>query len=85
MGIDDYRRTIVLLLGALKMTVEQAIKAYTQLQEYMHPSNSPSADPERTRNSEAYRDEFIKIIRSVDMEVDSSMQHAATEVQAGQT
>jgi hypothetical protein len=67
------------------MTVEQAIKAYIQLQEYMHPSNGPSTDLDRTKNSEAYRDEFIKILRSVDMEADSAMQLATTEVQAGQT
>jgi hypothetical protein len=67
------------------MTVEQAIKAYIQLQEYMYPSNCPSTDLERTKNSEAYREEFIKILRSVGMEVDSTMQQATTEVQAGQT
>jgi hypothetical protein len=67
------------------MTVEQAIKAYIQLQDYMYPSNCPSTNLERTKNSEAYRDEFIKVLKSVGMEADSAMQHATTDVQAGQT
>jgi hypothetical protein len=51
----------------------------------MHPSTSPSTDLGRTKNSKAFREEFIKILKSVNMEADSVMQGAAMGMQAGQT
>jgi hypothetical protein len=67
------------------MTTEQAINAYIQLQGHIHPSTSASTDLERTKNSKVFREEFIKVLQSVDMEADSIMQQAAPEVSAGQT
>jgi hypothetical protein len=67
-------RIVVLLLGALRMTGEQAITSYIQLQKYIHPSTSPSSDLERSRNSDAFKEAFIKILESVNMNERSTMQ-----------
>jgi hypothetical protein len=67
-------RIVVILLGALRMTAEQAITSYIQLQKYIHPSTSPSSDLERSRNSEAFKQAFVKILESVNMDEGSTMQ-----------
>jgi hypothetical protein len=67
------------------MTVEQAIKAYIQVQGYIHPSTSASTDVECTKNSGTFREEFTKVLKLLNMEADSIMQQATTEVSTGQT
>jgi hypothetical protein len=76
---------VVLLLGVLKMTSEQAIAAYIRLLNYMHPSMSLSTDLERTKHSERFKEEFINVLKSVDLEEDASMQQSTTEVRSGET
>jgi hypothetical protein len=84
-GSETHYRIVVLLLGTLKMTAEQAIAAYIQLQEYIHPSTSPSSDIERFRNSEAFKEAFIKILKSVDMDETSMMRQTTLEARTGET
>jgi hypothetical protein len=67
------------------MTVERAITAYIRLEKYMHFSTAPSTDPECTKNSVAFRQEFIKILESANMEKDSTMQQAAGKAQTAET
>ncbi|PVF94410.1 hypothetical protein CPB86DRAFT_818000, partial [Serendipita vermifera] len=76
---------VVLLLGALKMTLEQAITAYIQLQKYMHVSTSPSSDVERSNNSENFKEAFIEILKSAELEADSAMQLGAVGARTGET
>jgi hypothetical protein len=73
-GSEIKFRIVVLLLGALKMTPEQAITSYIRLQKYIHPSTSPSSDLERSRNSETFKEAFIKILEPVNMDEGSTMQ-----------
>ncbi|PVF91282.1 hypothetical protein CPB86DRAFT_745811 [Serendipita vermifera] len=75
---------VVLLLGSLKMRPEQAITAYIKLQQYMH-FPSPMTDIERTKNSEAFREIFIDILKSVNMEANSTMQPVIIEAERGKT
>jgi hypothetical protein len=67
------------------MTAEQAITAYIQLQEYIRPPTSPSSDIERSRNSEAFKEAFIKILKSVNMDENSMMQQTTLEARTGET
>ncbi|PVF99685.1 hypothetical protein CPB86DRAFT_689347, partial [Serendipita vermifera] len=76
---------VVLLLGALKMTLEQAITAYIQLQKYIHVSTSPSSDIERSNNSERFKEAFIGVLKSVRLEADSAMQKSGVEARIGET
>jgi hypothetical protein len=67
------------------MSIKEAILAYIQLQEYMNPSVSASTKAERTKNSVAFKREFIKILRSVGMDEDSRMQQTAVEAWTSET
>jgi hypothetical protein len=65
------------------MTPEQAITGYLRLQKFMQLSGSPSTDLERTKNSEAFKEAFIEILESVNMNIDSAMQLNGLEARTG--
>ncbi|PVF94427.1 hypothetical protein CPB86DRAFT_833403 [Serendipita vermifera] len=76
---------VVLLLGALKLTLEQAIKAHMELEKYMPVSTSPSSDLECINNPEKFKGVFVEILKSVGLQVDSAMQASEVKGWTGKT
>ncbi|PVF94411.1 hypothetical protein CPB86DRAFT_740622 [Serendipita vermifera] len=76
---------VALLLGPLRMTLEQAITAYIQLQKYIHTSTPPLSDLERTENSKDFKEAFVEVLKSMGFQADSAMQASTAKALAAKT
>jgi hypothetical protein len=63
-------RLVVILIGRLRMSPSQAIKAYMKLEEVI-PKKPAKDDQERSQNSMAFKTAFLEVLTEAGFEADA--------------
>jgi hypothetical protein len=65
-------RLVVILIGRLRLSPSQAIKAYVKLEAVM-PTKPAKDDQERGQNSTAFKTAFLEVLKEAGFEANAPM------------